>query len=240
MDITRLKRDGAKVRDSLTVVSNALVTKTGCKICFPKRYLSGKLGSIVSDVQVVGYYGIIVDDAVYAVNKTTALVTLSPDVLSTFKTEDDEYMLLKFDKNSVIMRELALVKNSGLLFQIYDDIVAKGKTPWYLSYSDLGAIFDSALIHSGVNLKAPRSILELMAASRARNPENRAEYYRNMLVKQSDFDEIVPDIIPMRSVAYGATNTTARLLGAYLPEGISSALVNKTDRLEKVEALLLS
>ena len=54
-------------------------------------------------------------------------------------------------------------------------------------------------------------------------------------------DEVLsrpPALIPFRSVTYGATNTTAKLMGAYFDEGLTSALVNPSQRTEKIEELL--
>lgn len=240
METSHLKRDGKLVKETLKVIGNSLVTKTGCKIYFPKHYVDGKLGSMIDNVQVIGYYAIVIDDKYYGVNKTAAMITLSPDSIAKVDVDDNPYMELKFNPGSVVIRELDLVKSSSVLFNIYDEIVAKGKTPWYFSYSDLGAIFDTAVYHAGVNLRASRSIMEMMAASRARDPANRADYYRNTLTKQSDLEKTEPDIIALRNVSYGATNAVSRLLGAYLNEGVSSALVNPTDRIEKVESLLLT
>ena len=44
--------------------------------------------------------------------------------------------------------------------------------------------------------------------------------------------------IPLRSVAYAASNTTNKLAGSYFSVGLTSALVNPTERVEKIEAIL--
>jgi hypothetical protein len=47
-----------------------------------------------------------------------------------------------------------------------------------------------------------------------------------------------PTFIPFRSPIYGATNTTAKLIGAYFDDSINSALVNPSEKVEGVESLL--
>lgn len=239
MNIGSLVRDGALVRNSLKTVDNGIVTKTGCKVYIPKHYASGKLGSMVENIQCIGFFAIVVDGKHYAVNKTCATVTLSPDSINVVSIDEDPYLELTFNAGSIVVLGGELVLNGSLLFQIYDELVAKGRTPWYMNYRDLGAIFDSAKIHSGVNLKAARSVLEMLAASRARVPDDRAKYYRNTLKLQKDVDTKIPDMIPLRSVGYGATSTLSRVMGSYLNEGLSSTLVNPSERLESVEELLL-
>ncbi len=232
-------RNPEKVKANLKRVDKALVTEKGCKIQFPKDWVSGKLGSIESNVSVLGMFAYIVDDQYYAVSIIDAKVNLFPDSINTVTVDDVQYLELVFEPGSIIMETVDVIKDGPFVFFIYDEIIAKGKTPWYMSYTDLGEIFDTVKYHAGVDLKQPHAIIEMLSASRARNPKDRAKYYRNMLKKQADYDKIEPDIIQLRSVAYGADSTTAKLLGAYLQEGISSALVNPTETVEKVEDLLL-
>lgn len=239
MDVEKFIRDAKRVKGTLKETPNGVVTTTGCKIYIPKHYASGKLGSVLENINCIGFFAMVIEDTYYAVNKTCANMTFSPASVNSVTVDESPYIEMVFEPGSLAIMGRELVVNKPQLFQIYDDIVAKGRTPWYMNYSDLGAIFDTALKHSGVNLRAPRSILEMMAASRARDPRDRSKYYRHMLTTQADIEKIKPDIIPLRSVAYGATSTTARLLGAHLNEGINSSLVNPSERLERVEELLL-
>ncbi|MNJ68815.1 hypothetical protein D3C77_650980 [compost metagenome] len=47
-----------------------------------------------------------------------------------------------------------------------------------------------------------------------------------------------PTIIPLRNVSYGATNTIAKLTGSRFDEGMTSAIVNPGDRVERTEMVL--
>ncbi len=237
MDVGKLRRDGPAVKAQLTDSGDALVAKADCTIHFPKHYTGGKLGAISDGIMIPGYFGIVVGDT-FAVNKTPAIMTFYPETLTTYTENETEYLMLQYGAGDVILRQLSLVKNSDTLFRVYDEIVAKGNTPWYFNHTDLSALFDEALYSAGVDLKLPRCILELISASRTRSASNKVAYFRNTLKKQEDLTDKVAEVIPLRSVAFGATSTTARIVGSYFDEGVSSALVNQNDRLESVEALL--
>lgn len=237
MDIKQLQRNGAAVRAQLTDAGDALVTKSECSIHFPKHYTGGKLGAISDGIMIPGYFGIVMG-RVFAVNKTPAIMAFYPEALTTYIENETEYLMLQYEPGDIILKQLTLVKNSDVLFRVYDEIVAKGNTPWYFNHTDLSALFDEALYSSGVDLKLPRSIHELMSATRTRSSGNKVAYFRNTIKTQDDLEDKVAEVIPLRSVAFGATSTTARIVGSYFDEGLSSALVNQNDRLESVEALL--
>jgi hypothetical protein len=63
-------------------------------------------------------------------------------------------------------------------------------------------------------------------------------FYRHQFKDTKQLTDKPPEIIALRSVQDGASNTTAKLMGAYLDEGINSALVDPAERLERVEDLL--
>ena len=80
--------------------------------------------------------------------------------------------------------------------------------------------------------------MELIAANNARSPKDPTTYARHIM---TSFDEELknpPTFIPLRSVAYGATDTTSRLIGAYHQEGMLSSLVYPNQRSESIESAL--
>lgn len=240
MDVRGFKRDPERVLAAVEERDGRLIAKVPLTVHIPRLYAQGNLGSIESLVRCIGYFAIVLDNQYYATIKVTASVGFKPAEINVIKIYEVDYLELRFGAGEVIMPSLELLRNTTMVFTIYDEIVAKGKTPWYLDYADLGSLFDTAQHHANFNPKADRAILEMMAAARARDSSDRTVYYRTMVKTDQYLQEVEPDVIPLRSVAYGATNTTARLLGAYLGEGMTSSLVNPTDTLEKVEELLLS
>lgn len=240
MDISKLVRDASKITPALSFPRDAdiIVATKPLKIHVPKRYSEGSMGSMEERVTVMGLFAYIVDDAFYAVSNTLASMSFTPDTISIVNIDDSEYLELSWDAGSVVCPNTNLVQNKSLAYELYNEIESKGKTPWYVGYRDLCGLFDTSKKHANVNLGVNHAILEIFPTSRARNPQKRTQYIRELFKTQDDFDNLPRDYIPQKSVAYGATNTTARLLGSYLKEGMTSALVNPSETTESIEELL--
>lgn len=244
MDIKKLKHDPSKIHsnwvETVDGEGNSLIaTRGGCKIYFPKHYTEGKLGSIDTNFNVIAIFCVVVDDKYYSVSDAIAEMTLSPDEVNVVKVDDAEYYELVFEDGSVITINSMLVVDNQKVYQVFDEFLAKGKTPWYISYTMLLQIFKTARIHAGVNLGVDAAVLSMMTASRGRQQSDKSKYYRNQLATQRDLDEIRPAMLPLTSVA-SATNTTSKIMGSYLTAGIVSSLVSPSTQTENIEQLLLS
>lgn len=249
MNTDRLVRDPKRVHESLYEQDGRLITKTGCKVYFPKEYTNGKLGSFEANVRAVAIYAMVVGDSYYAVSAVAAMISFGPAAINVVKVDETEYLELTYEAGATVIPDVDLLQDGPLVFHIYDSIMARGKTPWYFEYlidndramgCDTVDLFDSMAEAAGVNLRADRAIVELMVAARARQSGDMTAYYRTQLKSSADLTKYSPEMIPLRSIAFGATNTTARLMGAYLNEGMNSALVNPTETLESVEGIIFA
>ena len=133
---------------------------------------------------------------------------------------------------------MELVKQATLVYKIFDEFIARGRTPWYLDYNDLAKLFMSADRHAGVNLSTSHAILEMFAAAICRDSADKTKYYRHTVSSQDEIHTRPPVVIALRNITHGATNTTAKLLGSYWNEGLTSALVNPSMKVEAIEELL--
>ncbi len=238
MDISHLIRDANKVHNALSEVNNTLVALKPCKIYIPERYLTADLASTNDVVKIVGIYGIVIEDKYYASSKACAFVELDPAITNYVKINNESYLEFYFGINDTIIKNLNLVRMSTLVYRIYNNIIAKGKIPWYLNYTDLCMLFDTAFIHGNANLKADSSLLELFISTMARQHEDKAKFFRHESALLDLNVNPFPVYIPLNSVAYNTTNTTAKLLGNYFSEGLNSALVNPADTTESIETIL--
>lgn len=238
MDYTTLKRDARAVRSVLKIQTDgSMITTAPLKVVFPKHYLEGGMGSIDDTINVVGFMAMIVGD-MYECETVPSIMKFSPDETNVVSYDETQYMELSWSPGSVVCPTTDLVQQDLLLFLLFDEIVAKGRVPWYMSITDQVNMFDLDKYYTGTGLGANHMVYENTVASRARVVSNRSSYWKETLVKQSDFDNIPADIIPQFSVAYGATNTNARLSGSYFSEGSTSALVNPSTRSENIEDIL--
>ena len=234
-----LTRDASRVIETLEELpDNRLVTKKGCKIYVPARFAEHDLAVLGVKNYIVGIYAIVVDDTYYGVSTVNAMINIDPTDTNKVKIGDDDYIEFVFAPGSTVIKSLDLVKIDVLTYKIYDEIFSKGRVPLYLDYNDLGGIFDTAKYHANANLGTTGEVTQLIASMISRDPQDKTKYYRTMINDLSDVRNNPPAFIPLRSVAYAATNTTTRLGGSYFDKGVVSALVNPSDRVERIESLL--
>ena len=236
MDIKSLVRDAAKVHAALSVSKNGeMYTSRDVKIIIPARFVERGLTTITNEIRTVCVFAMVIDDKYYAVTTVNSKMQLTPSWTNMIKIEDEDHYEFGFDKGSMITPNINLVKDDLFVYKIYDEIIAKGNIPWYLGYEDLGKLFVTAKSHGGITVAVNNIPLEMIAASISRQMKDRTKYYRHALAEGKAEK---PAFIPFRSVMYGATNTTAKIMGAYFDEGITSALVNPSSKTEGIETLL--
>lgn len=240
MDIKKLIRDAKRVREAIHVSDDKKISisKGDIKIVFPKNYTNGKLGFLDTKFNVVGIHAIVLDEKYYCVSICNAVMPLSPTDVNIMKIGKAEYYVLSFAPGAVICPNLLLLRNNQLVYEISNEIISLGKTPWYLDTELMARLFDSAKEYATVDLGATPSILELKVSSRARDPNNLLHYRKEDYKTQSDFENLPVSFVPQKSVAFTATNTSARLLGPYLKEGVLVSMVNKSESNEIMEDVL--
>lgn len=241
MDPKKLIRDAKVVRAQLKVQSDqTVITTTGCKIYLPARFTERSLAELGTENYIVGMYAMVVNDTHYAFCNVNALMQVSPDAINRVKIEGEDYLELVFEKGSTVIVNTNLVQDDILVFRIYDEFLSKGNIPWYMNYEDAGRMFDTAGKHAGVSVGSNPEVIEMLIATIFRDAKDRNLSLRTQLNSRSDLQTKPFSTIPLRSVAYAASNTTNKLAGAYFSVGLTSALVNPTERTERVEAILRS
>lgn len=239
MDVSSLIRDSAKVQSTLQEVGNDLIAIKPCKVYFPEHYIGTELGSMDGVIKVLGMFGITVDDTYYAVSKACALIETDPSIINTVVVGNIKYMEFSYAVGDKVIKNLNLLRSGTLVYRIYNEFITNGKIPWYFSYEDLGFIFDTALVHGNANLYTDSAMLELLAASMARQRDDKFQFFRHDARLQASITEVLtPVFVALKSVAFGATNTMAKLMGNYFSEGVTSALTTNSTSNESIEDLI--
>jgi hypothetical protein len=239
VDVRGLIKDVGRIQASLQKLpDNSLVTKSGCKIYIPARFSERQLASISVETHIVGIYAMVIEDKYYAVSLINAMIRIDPVVTNKVSINGDEYYEFVFNPGSVVIPSLSLVKTNTLVYRVYDEIINKGRVPWYLKYPELAKLFESAKKHAGANIGGNHEVIELLVSMIARDPEDRTKYYRSTVQSLDDLVTRPPVFIPLKSVTFSATNTTNKLAGSYMQDGIVSALVSPAERTERIESLL--
>ena len=241
MDITKLIHDPAQVKAACVELPNegkTLVAKKSVKIYIPTRFAERGLAEVGIESQIVGIYAMVVDDAFYSVSLWNAIIRIEPTSTMKIMINGDEYYEFYFEPGAVIFPTTYTVKIDTLTFKVYDEILSKGRAPWYLNNPEMAKLFDSADKAAGAKIGKRQTVTELIVSLIARDPKDRTVFYRQIVNSLDDLKTNPPCYIPLRSVTYAATNTTNKLAGSYFEVGMIAALVTPADRTEPIEALL--
>lgn len=239
MNINGLVRNPEAVRKTLLVTPDKqLITKTGCKMYVPYRFVEQGLAVIGSETRSVGIFAMVLETGEYAISLTNAMMPLTPTSTSQVVIRDEDYLEFHFEPGAVVCSNLMLIKSDVLVYMIYKELTAKGNLPWFVNYQDDDRLYDTAAYHGGIHLAASHSIMSMLGAVTARDPNNRSKYYRHCVREFNDIFTNPPDQIAFDNIQFGATNTTAKLIGSYFDDSTTAALVTPSERVEPIEAML--
>ena len=239
MNFKTLVRDRKRVLDSLSVrPDRSVITKTGCTIYFPTRFVDRSLAEIGVSNLCIGLFPIVIEEKYYSLVSVNSMIHLEPSEITKTSYEDTEYYELHFPRASVVIQSLTFVKDDVVLYRLYDELFSKGKIPWYIGYEDLGKLYDTAAKFAGSSVGSNPEVIQLLTSLITRNKYDRAEYYRTVVKNRRDLVDNPPVFIPLKSVFWAATNTVNKLAGSYFSDGVTSALLNPSSRVEPIEAIL--
>ncbi len=239
VDIKGLIRDPQYVRSHLRELEDGrLVTLKDCAIYLPVRFSERGMASVSVETHIVGIYLLVMEGKYGAVSLVNTILRIDPTTVNRIMVDGDEYYEFVFRAGSTVIPNVNLVQNNQIPYKIYDEVFAKGRVPFYLGYTELAKIFDTAKKHGGVNIGGDHEVTELLVSMISRSADDRTQYYRQSVKTVEDLRKKPPAFIPLKSVVYSATNTTNKLAGSYMQDGIVSALVSPSERTERIESLL--
>lgn len=235
MNIAGLVRGADVVIGNLVKKEKEIITKKGCKIHIPVHYEESGLVSLGSETYILGIFAWIFEDKYYAFNSTVAKMRVTPTTVNVVTHDDVDYYEFYFEPGSCVIADKMLIVDDTVAYAVYDEVIAKGRVPWYMSYEDKCKLFRSSPKHAGMRVGANKAVMEMIVANTCRDPNDMVRYYRQILLTDNKEQ---PAHVPFNSVIYGATNTVARLVGSYFELGVMSSLNNPSTRTERIETIL--
>jgi len=236
---SRYIRDAARVHKALSRTDEgSYVALKPLKVQIPARFPQRELAVFEEEITFLGFCAIILDDTYYMASKICAPIRSEPTLVGSVVVDEVEYIEMQYEPGDRVIASEDLVMIDNLLYRIYDELIAKGRVPWYLTYRELGGMFSTARKHAGVRVGKTPTVMEIIASTICRDPSDLRRFYRESVETYEDIDQNPPTIIPLRNVSYGANNTIAKLAGSRFDEGMTSAIVNPGDRVERTERIL--
>ena len=221
----------------LDLPGKPVIAKSKITIQVPARFREIGLAKVGAQTYIFGLFALILETGEYAVCNVNAYLELGSASVEKETIDETEYYNFTFEKGAVVIRTKELVARPALVYRAIDEFVFKGKIPWYMDYDDMGKLFDTAKSYAKSRADILPSVTEFIAAYIARDKDNRIKFLRETAQTYEDFDKRLK-WVPMQSVYWSAPGTVNKLSGAYFQDGIVSALVNPSERVEKIEGIL--
>lgn len=231
MDITKLKRNPNLIKENLIVSGSQVFAKQACSILIPYNYLNYRMASISDKISILAVAAVVIGGE-YGVLNGCASITITPSTTRQVKIGGAEFLEFGFEQGSVVIPDTTIVKDSDLLYEMNKYFYSFGRIPWFLNYDDVGFLFAYHREYGGLNISPNNVPFEIVTSVICHDYADKFKYYRHGEMKQS------PMVVPFNSVLYNSTNATAKLLGANLEEGITSALISPSTKSEPIENLL--
>lgn len=239
MKASQFIRDAERVHAAVTeTAERSIVALKPVKMYIPARFPQRELAVIEDEITTVGICAIVLDDKYYMSAIICAPIRTEPSMVNTVVIDDVEYLEMQYEPGDRVISSLDLVMIDNLLYRIYDEIIAKGRVPWYVTYEDLGDLFETSKKHTGITVGSTPAVLEIIVSTICRDSNDLRRYYRQVVETKEEISQNPPALIPLRNVSYGATNTIAKITGSRFDEGMTSAIVSPGDRVERTEKIL--
>lgn len=238
ININKLKRNPDKIKAALEIKGDCTICKKNLKILFPERYVKKGLAVLSTESQVIGIYAIVDDDNNYATVNISAMQSFKPYDSSLVNIEGETYVKFEFLAGDIFILNNNIVQSADNIFTIYNNFYQGGKIPFYLNYEDVSNILVNSKLFNGNDLGANPLIYEVITSVIARDPNNTKYYYKDLINNEEDINKIRPKFIGLSDRTRSLGDTAAKIIGAYLKDGLVNSIVEDEERSSDVSELL--
>ena len=231
MDFKSLTRNPDLINNIWVKNENTVSTKKRCTILIPYRYLAYKLATIGDKINILSVAMVYSGNEYFILNGCCWL-WITPSATEQKKIGGEEFLLFHFNAGDIVSPDLTTVKDSDLLYDMNKYFYSNARIPFYLNQDDVGNLFLYHKEYGGMNISPNNIPFELITSVVCHDDKDKFKFYRHSDMKRP------PMYFPFGSVLFNTSNTVAKLLGANLEDGVTSALVAPAARVEPIEQLL--
>lgn len=229
-----LKHNAKAVQSALDEKGDRLVANKPVSIIVPARFVDKNFLVMGEETQVLGLFLYVLGDKSYAYSNAPAMVSIDPDDMKDIILDDEPCIQFFFEKGSTVFKTVHLIQSDKLLYYIYREFVSMGNVPRYMDYLTFSRIFENATYFTGVKLASTITITHLLISLVARNPKNKQEYFRTV-GDGKNYNTVAYEGV--RSVAYGANNDVARMIGGHFADKMVTAMITENKETQEMEAI---
>ena len=231
-DIKGYKRKPEAFKNTFKEKDNATITKDKVYVIFPERFVKKELAVISVDfVKVVGIYAILNEKNEYCVINTPIFHELLPISVKLVDIDEDTYVLCEFEKDTIFLSTNDLIVLDSFVYDLFNEIFIQANVPWYLEYEDLAMLFRHSKKYANMNIGNEIVTWEVLTATITRYSSDKTKYHRQMVDKPYSY-------VGLNDIRYGYDNTGARIIGGYMKEGITTAIIDKEKETSDTSRLL--
>lgn len=234
----KLKRNPTAIAAQLKKAGSSVVALQPLKIIFPMRYVDKGLANIGNTVSALSVLAIIDNNGNYSVINAMSMPEFSPHTVIEEVIDNVGYYVMEFDAGDVVIVKEDVVKNDTFIYDFFDEFIVKANIPWYLDYGDVGNLLSTAKQYAGSGVAKNPIGIEILSATIARDPNDKTVFFRHAVNKDKGMLHKRPSFVGLFNVYSTFKNTTNKLSGSYMRQGITSAIVNPEEDSSALERAL--
>lgn len=226
--------DNAVIAATLKEMGDQVICTEPTYILIPERYYSTGMAIRGETEQVYGIFPIATETH-RGFHSVCAMIETEPSRIVETKIDGEGYARLEYDIGDAFVKKRKVVQKEGLIFDIFDEFMFKGKPPYGMSYNDLLRVFDTMVEYAGLKSIKTLNIIEVMAMAVSKDPYDPSIPYRESI----HLNKEVPQYRAMTDVINVVSGTLNKLSGAGFNEGMVDSLLREDLPRRQVERLIL-
>lgn len=240
MDVSTLIRDPAKVKAVFKQNGTYLTCSKPCKIVVPCTFEEGNMVNIGLETYIIGIFALIVEDAYYATSLVPSMMRIEPSRTTYTYINEIKHFVFEFDAGSKVIANTNLVQDLLLIYNVFNEVISRGRVPWQFTYEDLGNIFTNVKEFTGSNIGGDHDAVELLVSLVSRSPLDPKLQYRQYLAALAPNTKNIlkPEFAPLESVEITVSNNLNKITGSYFGIGVASTLVSPSRKVGRIEEQL--
>lgn len=232
-----LKRDNNYVKTLFLKKGNATICKRDCYVLLPDTLVNKGLAEIENPVKSVCILAI-VEGNKYATMAIPVKQSFSPHKIEKVLVDGDLHYKLYFTDGDFFFIDNSAICDQSYYFEIFELFYLLGKVPFYLNYSDVSNLFLEAKRYGNSKIGDNRIAWDIIAGLLARDPNNPKVFYKDFLHKDPANIKVDPVFKGFKDVYFSYDNTSSKLIGGYLEDGIIGAVIDPETKTSKISEVL--